>query len=84
MLVMLTVPDEPALARTAAFLELRTDTERFFEPDLDFTLTAVAAAGDSARKRLGRLPLLLREEVKQGGREHVLASGEGRGAEGCA
>lgn len=51
------------------------DVERFSEPDLEWQLTAIAAAGDHARKRLARLPLLLREEVSNGGREHVVAAG---------
>ncbi len=77
---MLTVADEPALALTAAKLEMRgTDVERFREPDLDGVLTAIAAAGPVAMKRLASLPLLLREGVNDG-REHVLAAGESRGS----
>jgi hypothetical protein len=73
---MLTVPDEESLARVAVLLRLHhADTEWFYEPDLDDELTAVAAAGDKVRKRLARLPLLLREEVSNGGREHVVAAG---------
>ena len=81
-LVMLTVPDEPALWLTAAKLELRdADVEQFREPDLDGALTAIAAAGPVAAKRLARLPLLLREGVMTSGRKHVVAAGKSRSAE---
>lgn len=62
---MLSVPDEESLAHFAVLLRHHgVDTEWFYEPDLDLELTAVAAAGDKARRRLTRLPLLMREEVK--------------------
>lgn len=80
-LVMLAVPDEESLAHFAVLLRLHgTDAEWFYEPDLGLELTAIAAAGDQARRRLARLPLLLREEVRVGGREHVVAAGQGRRA----
>jgi hypothetical protein len=61
---MLSVPDEEALVHYVVLLRLRgVDTECFCEPDLDDELTAIAAAGDHAARRLSRLPLLLREEV---------------------
>jgi hypothetical protein len=73
---MLSVPDEESLAHYAVLLRLcGTDTEWFYEPDLDDELTAIAAAGPVAAKRLSRLPLLLREEVIGDGREHVVAAG---------
>jgi hypothetical protein len=73
---MLTVPDEPSLWLTAEKLRLRgVDVERFREPDLGNELTAVAAEGPVAGRKLARLPLLLREEVTKGGREHVMAAG---------
>ena len=79
-LVMLAVPDEPSLHQVAAKLELfDVVVERFREPDLGGVLTAVSAAGPVAAKRLARLPLLLREGVKDG-REHVVAPDEGRRA----
>lgn len=63
-LVMLAVPDEPSLFLAAAMLDLHgVDTELFREPDLGNQLTAIAAAGPQAERRLRRLHLLLREEV---------------------
>lgn len=62
---MLSVPDEESLAHFAVLLRLyEVDTEWFYEPDLDLELTAIAAAGDQARRRLAHLPLLLREGVR--------------------
>lgn len=76
VLVMLTVPDEPSLAMMAARLELYdVDVEQFREPDLGDALTAIAASGPAAARRLARLPLLMREGVKNGGGEHVVAAG---------
>lgn len=72
---MLTVGDTRELFYTAAKLELHdVDVKRFREPDLGNALTAIAAAGPVTAKRLARLPLLLREEVSNGGREHVVAA----------
>jgi len=81
---MLTVPDENSLIRLRQRLSLWTDVEEFREPDFDDELTAIAVAGPIAAKRLSHLPLLLREEVSNSGREHVLASGEGRCPGACA
>lgn len=65
VMVMLTVPDEPSLDLLAAKLELsEVDVERFREPGLDDALTAISAYGAVTAKKLARLPLLLREEVK--------------------
>ena len=76
VLVMLTVPDEGALRLMSAKLELfDVVVEEFREPDLGNELTAIAACGPVAAKRLARLPLLLGEGVSNGGREHVVAAG---------
>lgn len=61
---MLTVPDEIALKALADLLGLWTHLTTFHEPDLGGELTAVAASGPVAQRRLKGLPLLLREEVK--------------------
>lgn len=80
-LVMLSVPDEHSLWLTAEKLQLQdVDVERFREPDLGNALTAFATSGPVAERKLARLPLLLREEVMNGGREHVVAAGQGRRA----
>jgi hypothetical protein len=74
-MVMLSVPDERTLHKVAARLALYEDVEWFREPDFGNALTAIAAAGPAAMRRLSRLPLLLREEVICGGGEHVVAAG---------
>jgi hypothetical protein len=75
-LILLTAVSEAELEQLASFIELRTEVTRFREPDLGNVLTAIAAAGPVAARRLARLPLLLREEVNNG-REHVVAPVEG-------
>lgn len=64
VLVMLTVPDEFSLELIAAKLGLLDiDVEQFREPDMGDALTAIAASGPAAARKLARLPLLMREGV---------------------
>lgn len=62
-LILLAAASEAELERLARFIELRTEVTRFREPDLGNSLTAIAASGPFAGRKLARLPLLLREEV---------------------
>jgi hypothetical protein len=81
-LVMLTVPDDEALAFWAQKLEWSgVEVTRFREPDLGGALTAIAASDPGLARRLARLHLLLRGEVMNGGREHVLAAEQGGSTE---
>jgi hypothetical protein len=74
-LILLTADSEAELERLASFIELRTEVTRFYEPDLGNALTAIAASGPVTRRKLAHLPLLLRGEVMNGGRKHVVAAG---------
>lgn len=80
ILVMLATKDEQALDFWASKLEWSgVEAERFHEPDIGNALTAIAACDPSLTRRLSKLPLMLRGG-EEGGREHVVASGEGSGA----
>lgn len=58
-LVVLAVPDEPALAQLLAQLQAQCAVAAFHEPDLGGQLTAIAAGGE-AKRYLRHLPLALR------------------------
>lgn len=60
-LVFLAATDEDHLRYLGEILELScADVAWFNEPDLDWSLTAVAASGGCVPRRLGGLPLALR------------------------
>lgn len=81
-LVILAARDEEhlrSLGMQIEFIDPDTPVSWFSEPDLDWELTAIAAAGPVTARRLSRLPLALRGG-ETNGRQQLLASGEGRRA----